>query len=1387
MRQKYDFFRNMWGVPEDIARMMESNNNMQAMDIIGQYKDRALQVPSAQFTAAILNGQASYLSDTIAPIFPTSEFNFESQFREMNQIEFTRTAVGGIPNEQTYRTTSWKDTIEKVQLNARLEMDLALDPNFGEDQWLFQLAGLASNAELTIHKTIAYALIHIAYTNMVGEHIKQNLYDLSRALAKEEEAFAIAAFDQTRFLRMIRRVRDQILDFDTVIVPHGAIAYLSELKGESTSMLAQRVQMDPVTQELQWQICKGKKSVVTVNYGEETMHFLEMPQFRVNMQRDSSKEQVMRTSVTVAQAYQCDPDVRIDVLDTGAMKQENLDIYIFNQTKNQGEEAKISITDAYAAAFYWDDENPRGDGLNDYVHSYCRYLNSQIQQDTIPWKYNHANNKRADKSDDINKWDGFDYDTPNMDYLLNKEKLLDMRGWRDEFFGLIYLPDKREYRVPKRIMDFTLDALPNRAIHKVAKAIAHAAGVITSHGVDFDAMMKELFNLLSDIDNSPWTDEWIVALVNANIEKMYNFNEVDNNGMPTFNPAVKSRSAYQHDGTARPSLFTNATPLKEWRGDRFGSLELPRKNGRITQVYPPGFGSGPGLQRLAQEADDDTSEWREVGARAKRVVVFLEMLDSVIREYIGPTDVNNECLTPPWFHVDSPITVLIDSIRHYKAPVFLGVPAAANINVDGTVTRENADRLKKFFSDAMSVDVNIFVTGGGGTPSTIISSVTKFVAILDSYNRFISDNSYGAKISGLTGHALVLLHKLVDYTVRAVYNPSSTENEKSIKMITYLTNELIAAKSDVKALATVGKNIDFVLAANKSKKDAENITNLSTAADTNVPAGDVNNANITIKRMKDREEALRANPGITLSTGRYSYDQMAQALNDFNRLNNTPNRTDDEEERLDRAKVVLGDMINETTGQLKNNRDPRVAITLDLSDPRPLTFLRAPLVSGDRLIEYMQRSRNPLIRPSDPGVFHEAPLDIITEETMSHSVFHAHKKGVRVPCSALPYSQLFRQGLSGVVSLGSNFNNDFSGTDFSRKSRTTKSTYSSSRTRDISDFVGGFDRPYQEDMDQDYQQFARQPKPAMMRKQKRGESAEDYRAYESDFKKYLDEEEYFGPKEARYDYITNNVSSLFEKIIFKAIMLAPNRITIHKKIAAIGQKLVNVLIFRLFIQHVMSSTIVMKAGRDTLKTAIGHGKVWVNTEQRGFSTINAGFYLGIVRVNPNAIQMLPFTFPEAFVGGMGVTFMRDKSHFRYSTTDKESMIAMLTPITETKYEYPLHILNLPTYNSRDISNAPYNRKWSSSGYFAHVFGYNALCEVHGQIEEAKKHYGHAFDISLCVHRGPVRYTEAHGRTRMVQGTGPRGHIRMNIPGAEATWNGTRLNFPDYAIELQKRQ
>ena len=1386
VRQKYDFFRNIWGVPEDLERMMQSNGNMQAIDIISQYKDRALQVPSAQLTAGILNAQGGWLSETVAPFFPTNEFRFTSQFREMNQIEFSKTAVGGIPHEQTFRTTSWSSTIEKVQLNARIEMDLAHDTVFGEGEWMFQLQGLASNAMLTIHKHIAYSLIHMGYTNVVGDHVKTNAYDLSRVLAYEEETFGAAALDQTKFLRMIRRVRDKIPDFDTVIIPYQAVAYLAELQGESTSMQAQKAQMDQVTGQVQWEFLKGRQSAKTVTYGDEVIHFVEMPQFRVNMTQDSNREQILRTSVTLGQVIQCDPDIKIDTLDPGALRRDNLDFYVFQQTKNQGDEVKVAFTDALDAAFYWDET--KRDGIHDAVHSFCRFKNTQVQQDPshIPWRYNQMNKHHVNDGN-LNTESGFDYDRPNVDDLYNKEKLLEMRGWRDQFFGLTYVPDKREYRVPKRVVDFPLDVLPNRAIHKSAKAIAHVANIIASRGMDFDGMMNETYRLLADIDNSPWTDEYIIALINANIEKMFNFNELTvdttdptKNGLPKFNPAVREEhEEYKDENGNIRTKFINAAKLSEWRGDRFGSLELPKKNGKITQIYPPGFGSGPGLERLAQEASDDTSEWREVGLRAKRVVDFLDMFDTLIREYIGPTDVNDEGLTPPWFHVSSPIAVLVDSFRHYKAPVFLGLPSAASLlNKQTALTPIQA----KEFCDAVVKDT---VTNLKDNKSVKlpVSNIAKFIVIVDAAlgiptgGKSVGQKMFGVKAAKLakTDAYLQVLNKLLEYTINSVYNQMGGDISMTLKTILFISKKLTDAKTDSECLA-VNEMMDTIFSINTGKKNKDAITKLvkDINDDKTIPDNAIAVAAI-VKTMQEREKKDREDFRLTVFDGTHSYDDQVRALDDVVRLTGSADPRDTK--RLTEATAIVNTMTRKTPKALQN----RMSISVDAMST-PDTFLRAPLVAGDRLLEYMQRTQNPLIKPADPAVFFEAPLEIYTNETMRNPTFTAQKKGARVPHTALPFSQIFRQGINGVA-FGARPERE----EFSVKSRGG----SRQQPRDIREFINressGFSKPAFDDMDDDYHSLSQKRRETIRKPFKMsGEKDEDFAKRERDFKFFLESDEYFGPHESRYDYI-DTISSPFEKAIFKAIMLAPNRITIHKKLSAIGQKLVNVLIFRLFIQHIMSSAIVMKAGKDTVKTAVGHSRVWANTEQRGYCVINASFYLGIVPVNPNGVQMLPFVFPDGFVGGMGTTFMKNKDHFRYRTNDKESMIAMIVPITESKYEFPLQMLNLPTYSGRDSNNAPHNRKWSSYEFFAHVFGYNMLCDVHGQIIEAKRSYGHAYDISLCAHRSPVRYIGSEGRERYVAGTGPRGNLRMAIAGAEKTFSGERVKFPDLQSTLITRQ
>jgi hypothetical protein len=1427
VHNKYDFFRNLWGVPTDIEQMLQTSPNIQPMDIIGMYKDRALDIPSRQLTAAMWNAQASWLSETACPIFPTSEFNFTSSTREMNMIEYTRTAAGGIPNEQTYRLTNWSDKIEKVQLNARLEMDLSLDANFGAAEWDFQMAGLAANAMLTIYKSIAYSIVHIGYTNLVGENVKHNPYSHARLMAVETEYFGIVPLDPVKFLRMTRRFEQQIPDYDAIIIPHNAVAYIAEQLGESTSMQSQKIVTDPETGALEWRFGVGKKSVGTVTYAEKTVHIVEMPQLRVNMVTDPNREQPLRTSVTLAQVYPADPDVKAgDTIDEDTpLTEANLDFYLYEQKKNQGDEVKVSIKAAYAASHYFDESDSRGDGLSRYAHNFLRFKNAQLtDSNRIPWRYNPANDEHHRAANDVNYESPYDYNTVNMSDIAGKENLNDMKGWRDQFFGITYIPTERIYRLPQRLADFELAAIPPKWMHKSARAIAQAAQRMQGHGYDFDAMFDETMDLLDDIDNTVPTDAYLTALINKNIGKMWDHSQ---KGAPKFNPSVKEHRA---ENAASDNKHPRAAALQEWQPNRFGALDLPPKNGNISDELPAGFDSGPGLLTLAKEADKPDSEWRDAGLRAKRVVNFWEMFVRLIRQYVGPTDITDRCLTPPWYHVNSSIAVVIDSVRHYKAPLFLAVPATQYYDASVGDDR-NAERMvKSVATSKTNTDAILRTTPPNAERATVLSNLTKFAVILRTYTdtdpieperirRVLEEVAATSAAQKKVLRRLAAIgHKLIDFTINQVYmleNPSAV----TLNIIVHYTQKLLAAwqaaANDETAANEIDRALDIYINNNKSSKAADialkayekTRTERDFAEfDQNLPA-----TVAIIQGMKRREAELAAASPITTKpapSGTVSYDEKVRAANDLDRL---PADSTDEnvQRRRDAAAAVLGTQTT-VLGQAKK---PNEAIKIDFDKPDEWRYLRSPLMTSSRILEYLRQTQNPLVKPSDPMLFHEAPLDYATEESLAHGSFMQHPRGANVPECAMPFSQTIKTGLASLSSRVASTKSsaaasygrgaatasadDLFSTSLKSKQRPIKSSKQMNLdlfkgTTPLSAGGGGFD-------DDDYslgelrQRHATRGvdlfQEAVASAEGRDRTRREYAAMDAEHDKHLRRQEFFGPYRARHEYAQKKISSPFVRAIYRALMLAPNRITVHEKLADLGQKLMNVLVFRLFIQHIMSSAIVMKFGRDTMRLAVGHGKVWLNTEQRGINIINSGFYLGVVRTNPNNIAMMPFVFPEGFVGGMGTDFMQDMSHFRNRANERESCIAVLSPVAEVTYEYPLHVLNLPTYKRRDTDNAPHMRKWSSSEFLEFVVGGNTLFEIEGHVDKNKRSYGHAFDISLSCHRGYMRYNDVNrpGHQKIQAGTGPRGNPRMNTSTAWETWNGQTTKFPDMQTDLLRLQ
>ena len=545
--------------------------------------------------------------------------------------------------------------------------------------------------------------------------------------------------------------------------------------------------------------------------------------------------------------------------------------------------------------------------------------------------------------------------------------------------------------------------------------------------------------------------------------------------------------------------------------------------------------------------------------------------------------------------------------------------------------------------------------------------------------------------------------------------------------------------------------------------------------------------------MKQREEALRTRevtPGIGDA---YTYDEKVAAANDVTRLTGSTDARDIK--RLTEANTILR---GADAGQYAKASKARSSLVqIDTVNPTVDRYLRAPLMAGNRLIEYMQREATPLVKASDPLTYHDTMLDIVNEESLSHSSYKSATGFSLQSFAALPFSQSLRSG-AAATSESFSAGSGGGGNIFDSNLRTKKSVRMS-RKMDIDLFKSqqamrsGFSVSAA-DLDDNDIAHLRQRKDrasvdlfgtAIVAKSR---DAKTYRDAEQRINEHLKREEFFGPYEARFKYANTKITSPFTRALFKALMYAKNTVDIHEKLAPLGQKLINVLRFRLCIQHIMSSTIVMKGGKDTLRTAVGHGKVWLNTEQRGINIINAGFYLGVVRANPNGIAMMPFTFPEGFVGGMGTDLMRDISHFKLRTNEKESMLAFLSPVDETKYEFPLDFMNLPTYKRRDTENAPHNRKWSSSEFACFVIGHKPLADIAGHIDSNKRFYGHAFDISLCCHRGYARYNDQFtaGRTRAIAGTGPRGHPRMNIAGAEKTFNGESVKFPDRPADFLNR-
>src|SRR6202008_1819414 len=115
-----------------------------------------------------------------------------------------------------------------------------------------------------------------------------------------------------------------------------------------------------------------------------------------------------------------------------------------------------------------------------------------------------------------------------------------------------------------------------------------------------------------------------------------------------------------------------------------------------------------------------------------------------------------------------------------------------------------------------------------------------------------------------------------------------------------------------------------------------------------------------------------------------------------------------------------------------------------------------------------------------------------------------------------------------------------------------------------------------------------------------------------------------GPMENRLKYLEDEVKEPIHKVFFLALLQASNTLWTHHKLTGCNAKLLNVVLFRPFIELYACSIIVMKAGEESGAVPISRFDTYISKEDRGYFHIGCSYYSGFIRLQPQNFRMIPY-------------------------------------------------------------------------------------------------------------------------------------------------------------------
>jgi hypothetical protein len=236
------------------------------------------------------------------------------------------------------------------------------------------------------------------------------------------------------------------------------------------------------------------------------------------------------------------------------------------------------------------------------------------------------------------------------------------------------------------------------------------------------------------------------------------------------------------------------TPISEWRGNAYGSLNLPNHRPSGVRV-PPGFINPPGLLTIASCATDPTSVWQELGKEVAGYCSLVARIISVVRTYLPSCEFIDSINRAPWYHHPNSFTVFWNSVINVERdPIFLGINLNSLSTRGGSAPKEPVSGV----ADGTDMDNN-----------NVVRDCTVSVAsIRDLIKTTVDPDSTGFKFNGKDYPYTAMLYSVtVPSGLRAEWNMNEVSGAALESLNTVLTNESDRAKlyDIINTLASGGK------------------------------------------------------------------------------------------------------------------------------------------------------------------------------------------------------------------------------------------------------------------------------------------------------------------------------------------------------------------------------------------------------------------------------------------------------------------------------------------------------------------------------------------------------------------------------------------------------